>query len=360
MDKNIYQIRRKVDSLCEKWRYLLKSANDKKGIEMIKKSLCLGLLTFLSGVCFADAILLERVDVQNYINEQVKTGKFNRPELEAFFANTEHKQNIITIMDKPSTSRPWYQFKPNAVNAKMINEGGDFWRKNQSALTLASERYNVPAHVIAAIVGIETRYGKNTGTFRVADSLTTLAFDYPRRAELFREELTEFLLLAKEEKQDALTFKGSYAGAMGLPQFMPSSYRKWAVDLDGDGRRDIWTNSYDVAGSVGNYLRRHGWITGGKIVVPVSIDLNSNDALAALEENTQLKYTVKQLKKKGITPLEYVDDGEKAFVFKLETAPGVYEYYLGLNNFYTIWQYNHSRLYVKAVQEIADGIRTQM
>ena len=325
----------------------------------MKKGMLLGLLAVLSVTAQADAELLNRVDVQNYINEQVKTGQFNRPELEVFFASAVPKPNIIAIMDKPSTSRPWYQFRTSSVSPKMISDGGIFWRKNQAALVFASEQYNVPAHVITSIIGIETHYGKNTGSFRLADSLTTLAFNYPRRAEYFRGELTELLLLAKEEKQDALTFKGSYAGAMGMPQFMPSSYRKWAVDLDGDGHRDIWSNPFDVAGSVGNYLKRHGWIAGGKILVPASVDLSSAEAQAALEENTQLKYTVKQLKKMGVTPLEYVDDKEKAFVFKLETAPGVYEYYLGLNNFYAIWQYNHSRLYVKAVQEIADGIKAQ-
>ena len=324
---------------------------------MIKKSILSFILGLSSVLAMADPALLERVDVQRYIDEQVSTGKFNRPELEAFFANTEHKQNIITIMDKPGTSRPWYQFKTSNVSPKRINDGKVFWRNNQAALTYAAEQYNVPANIIAAIVGIETHYGTNTGSFRLADSLTTLAFDYPRRAEFFRGELTEFLLLAKEERRDPFTFKGSYAGAMGMPQFMPSSYRKWAIDLDGDGQRDIWNNAYDVAGSVGNYLKRHGWIAGGKIVVPASVDMMSTKAQAALEENTQLKYTVKELKAMGITPLEYVDDKEKAFVFKLESAPGVYEYYLGLNNFYTIWQYNHSRLYVKAVQEIADGIK---
>ena len=324
---------------------------------MIKKTILSIILGLSSALVLADAALLERVDVQRYIDEQVGTGKFNRPELEAFFANTEHKQNIITIMDKPGTSRPWYQFRASNVSPKRIADGKVFWRNNQAALVYAAEQYNVPANVIAAIVGIETHYGTNTGSFRLADSLTTLAFNYPRRAEFFRSELTEFLLLAKEERRDPLTFKGSYAGAMGMPQFMPSSYRKWAVDLDGDGQRNIWNNTYDVAGSVGNYLKRHGWIAGGKIVVPASVDLMSTKAQAALEENTQLKYTVKELKSMGVTPLEYVDDKEKAFVFKLESAPGVYEYYLGLNNFYTIWQYNHSRLYVKAVQEIAEGIK---
>ncbi|WP_434778275.1 lytic murein transglycosylase B [Neisseria sp. Ec49-e6-T10] len=325
----------------------------------MKKKVMVLLMGLMSSFVFADAELLNRSDVQNYINEQVKSGSMNRPELEAFFANAVNKPNIISVMDRPSTSRPWYQFKTNAVSTKSMNDGVAFWKKNRAALEMASKKYGVPAHVIVAIIGIETNYGRNTGSFRLADSLSTLAFNYPRRAEFFRKELTELLLLAKEERKDPLTFKGSYAGAMGMPQFMPSSFRKWAVDLDGDGQRDIWNNPYDVVGSVANYFKQHDWQTGGPILVPAAVSLNAQTE-AALAENTQLKYTIKQLKQMGVTPLENVSDNQKAFVFSLETAPGVYDYYLGLNNFYTIWQYNHSRLYVKAVQELSDGIKSKM
>lgn len=314
----------------------------------------------ISGSVLADSELLNRADVQAYIDKQVATGTFNRPELESFFANTVPKPNIISIMDKPSTSRPWYQFKPNAVNPTLVKNGVHYWRSNKSALRNAAQTYGVPAHVIVAIIGIETNYGRNTGSFRMGDSLTTLAFNYPRRAEFFRAELTEFLLLAKEERKDPFTFKGSYAGAMGLPQFMPSSYRKWAVDADGDGLRDLWNSNADAIGSVANYFKLHGYQSGGIVMIGASLTGLSPELQAIIAEKTSLKYSLKDLKKRGVMPAQNIADDQKAILFSLETAPGLTEYYLGLNNFYTIWQYNHSRLYVTAVHELAEQIKQQM
>lgn len=324
-----------------------------------KIALFLSLFT-LSGSLFADAELLNRADVQSYINTQVATGKFNRPELEAFFANVENKPNIIAIMDKPGTSRPWYQFKQNAVSPALVKGGVDFWTKNQVALQNASQTYGVPAHVIVAIIGIETNYGRNTGSIRLGDSLTTLAFNYPRRAEFFRGELTEFLLLAKEERRDPFTFKGSYAGAMGLPQFMPSSYRKWAVDANRDGHRDIWGDPADAVASVANYFKLHGYQDGGLVMVDASLMNLTPELQAIIDEKTGLNYSIKDLKKKGVIPSQVLPDNQKAVLFSLETAPGVNEYYLGLNNFYAIWQYNHSRLYVSAVHQLSEQIKSQM
>ncbi len=300
---------------------------------------------------------LARPDVQRYIEEKVRSGQFNRPELEAFFGNAVPKPNIINIMDRPGTSRPWYQFRASNVGAARIRGGQAFWQQNVATLDAVSQRYGVSPEVIVAILGIETGYGSNMGSFRLADSLTTLAFNYPRRAEYFRKELDEFLQMAHEERQDMLTFNGSYAGAMGMPQFMPSSYRKWAVDFDGDGHRDIWRNTGDATASVANYLKQHGWRTGGQIAVPVSLTLTP-ELQALVDAKTELKYTVADFKRMGVTPLQAVADHEKAMLYALETAPGQYQYYLGLTNFYAIWQYNHSRLYVTAVKEIAEGIRS--
>ena len=202
---------------------------------------------------------------------------------------------------------------------------------------------------------IETNYGTNMGSFRVADSLSTLAFDYPRRAEFFQKELNEFLLMTKAEKRDVYSFKGSYAGAMGMPQFMPSSFRKYAVDYDGDGFHDIWNNVGDVAASVANYMKAHGWQTNGKMVVPVTLTINQ-ELQGIIDEKTALTRTVADFKRLGVQPQEVVADDEKAILYRLETSPGVYEYYLGLTNFYAVWQYNHSRMYVTAVRDIANGV----
>ena len=297
----------------------------------------------------------ENVNVQQFIQYEVKNRRFSEEELRNFFNGVVYKGNIITIMYRPSTSRPWYEFRTGNSGAAKFNGGRQFYAANRAVIDDVARKYGVPAELIVAILGIETNYGKNTGSFRVADALSTLAFDYPRRAEFFQNELSELLLMAKEEKENIFDFKGSYAGAMGMPQFMPSSYRKWAVDYDGDGHRDIWNNVGDVAASVANYMKQHGWQTGGKMVVPVSLTITPH-LQAIIDEKTALTRTVADFKALGVVPQAAVADNEKAVLYALETSPGVFEYYLGLNNFYTVWQYNHSRMYVTAVRDIANAI----
>ena len=297
----------------------------------------------------------ENVNVQQFIQYEVKNRRFSAEELRNFFNGVVYKGNIITIMYRPSTSRPWYEFRTGNSGAAKFNGGRQFYAANRAVIDDVARKYGVPAELIVAILGIETNYGKNTGSFRVADALSTLAFDYPRRAEFFQNELSELLLMAKEEKENIFDFKGSYAGAMGMPQFMPSSYRKWAVDYDGDGHRDIWNNVGDVAASVANYMKQHGWQTGGKMIVPVSLTITPH-LQAIIDEKTALTRTVADFKALGVVPQAAVADNEKAVLYALETSPGVFEYYLGLNNFYTVWQYNHSRMYVTAVRDIANAI----
>ena len=297
----------------------------------------------------------ENVNVQQFIQYEVKNRRFSAEELRNFFNGVVYKGNIITIMYRPSTSRPWYEFRTGNSGAAKFNGGRQFYAANRAAIDDVARKYGVPAELIVAILGIETNYGKNTGSFRVADALSTLAFDYPRRAEFFQNELSELLQMAKEEKENIFDFKGSYAGAMGMPQFMPSSYRKWAVDYDGDGHRDIWNNVGDVAASVANYMKQHGWQTGGKMVVPVSLTITPH-LQAIIDEKTALTRTVADFKALGVVPQAAIADNEKAVLYALETSPGVFEYYLGLNNFYTVWQYNHSRMYVTAVRDIANAI----
>ncbi|MFC3625779.1 lytic murein transglycosylase B [Vogesella amnigena] len=306
----------------------------------------------------ADVALMMRPDVQRFIDEQVAQGGVNRAEMEAVFANVESKPNIIAVMDKPSTARPWYQFRPNFYSERLMQEGVAFWQQNEAALQRASEQYKVEPEIIVAIIGIETRYGRVTGNYRLADALSTLAFDYPRRAEFFRGELAEFFRLARSENVNALSLKGSYAGAMGMPQFMPSSYRKWAVDFDGDGHRDIWNNPADAIGSVGNYFQQHGWLGGDDVVVPAAVTPGpAIDELVADKFN--LHYTVAELKARGVQPLATVRDDALAVLVPLEVAPGEMRYWLGLNNFYTITRYNKSTLYAMVTHELADEIRNR-
>jgi len=309
-------------------------------------------------LAFADAAFLARADVQRYIDEQVATGQFNRPELEAVFANVELKPNILAILDKPATSRPWYQFRASFFNERLLNDGVTFWREHAAALARAEQVYGVEPELIVAILGIETHYGRNTGSFRAVDALSTIGFNYPRRAEYFRNELTELLLLAHEERLDPMTLKGSYAGAMGIPQFMPSSFRKWAVDFDGSGHRDIWNNADDAIGSVANYFHQQGWVHGDDIVVPAVVQPGANvDALVADKFN--LHYTAGQMAEMGVLPQVPLPANARVVLVPLEVSPGVTEYWLGLNNFYTITRYNKSTLYAKVAQEIAREIKSR-
>ncbi|PXX48704.1 MULTISPECIES: lytic murein transglycosylase B [Aquitalea] len=310
----------------------------------------------MSSLAQADAAFLARPDVQRYIDEQVASGVFNRPELEAVFANVEIKPNIIAILDKPSTARPWYQFRSSFYNERLLKNGVAFWQQHAATLQRAEQVYGVPPEMVVAILGIETNYGRNTGSFRLADALSTIAFNYPRRAEYFRGELTEFLKLAKEERIDPLSLKGSYAGAMGLPQFMPSSFRKWAVDFDGSGHRDIWNNVDDAIGSVAHYFQLQGWRHGDDVIVPAAVQPGV-DVSALVADKFNLHLTVGELKARGVLPQAQVADHVQAVLVPLETAPGVTEYWLGLNNFYVITRYNKSTLYAKVAQELADELR---
>lgn len=294
-------------------------------------------------------------NVQAFIRYHSENSGLDPMQMADFFARVQHRANIINTMNRPGTSRPWYEFRPNNAGGTRVSRGKQFYQTNKVSIDRAAAQYGVPAEIITAIIGIETDYGRHKGNVRIADALATLAFDYPRRAALFQKELAALLVLAKQEQRDPFSYQGSFAGAMGMPQFMPSSYLKWAVDGNGDGIRDIWNNSADAAASVANYMKIHGWQTGGKIMIPVAMQ-ETDQLRAIIDENTALKRTVGELKQLGVQPLQNVADHEKAILFRLESAPGVYDYYIGLNNFYTIWQYNHSRMYVAAVREIANGI----
>ncbi|MDO4434547.1 MAG: lytic murein transglycosylase B [Alysiella sp.] len=299
---------------------------------------------------------LANPNVQAFMRYQNQVHGLDTQYLNNFFAQAAYRGNIIDIMNRPSTSRPWYEFHKNNANATKIAAGKKFYQTHQAVIDAAAARYGVPPEVIVAIIGIETHYGSNTGSIRVADSLATLAFDYPRRAAFFQKELSEFLKLAQEEKRSPFEFMGSYAGAMGLPQFMPSSFRQWAVDFDLDGRRDIWRSVPDTAASIAHYLKQHGWQTGGRMVIPVSMPLTPQ-LLSIVEQKTALTYTVGQLRQMGVMPQQTVSDQERAVLYRLEIAPKQFAYFIGLNNFYSVWHYNNSRMYVTAVRDIANGIR---
>lgn len=257
-------------------------------------------------------------------------------------------------MSAPSTARPWHEFRNRYIDATRIAGGVKFWEENAAALLRASREYGVPEEIIVATIGIETFYGRNTGTVKVIDALATLAFEFPARAELFRGELEEYLLLAREAGFDSLSVRGSYAGAMGIPQFLPSSYRKYALDFDGDGRRNLWGDPADAIGSVANYYRTFGWLTGEPVTVPVEAGESAVDATIAAGIKPHLK--VGELRRRGFVPLAPVSDEAEAALFAVETESGP-RYWLGLQNFYVITRYNRSVNYAMVVYELAREIR---
>ncbi|MCB1683497.1 MAG: lytic murein transglycosylase B [Pseudomonadales bacterium] len=303
----------------------------------------------------AHADYADRPDVRTYIGALVAEHGFDEAALLELFHDTERQQSVLDAIARPAErTLKWHEYRDIFLKEPRISQGLEFWNSNAETLARAEAKYGVPAEYIVAIIGVETRYGRILGNYRVVDSLTTLAFDYPPRSDFFRKELTQYLLLAREEKMDPLVLKGSYAGAMGYGQFIPSSFRAYAVDFDGDGVRDIWANQVDAIGSVANYFARHGWRSQAPVVVQVAVTGTEADALA--NESLSLDYTVGQLRAAGVQ----IDDlaaEEKAALFRMEIEDGR-EYWLGLNNFYVITRYNRSRLYALAVHQLGQEIRS--
>ena len=273
--------------------------------------------------------------------------------LQSLFAQAERKQTILDAISRPAERvKLWKEYRPIFITQARVDKGVEFWAKNQEALQRAEQEYGVPAEFIVAIIGVETIYGGNTGSHRVIDALSTLAFDYPPRAPFFRQQLKEYLLLTREEQVNPLSFKGSYAGAMGLPQFMPGSFRAYAVDFDNDGHIDIWQNPSDAVGSVANYFIQHGWQPGQQVVVRADIK-SAATADKGLSASLDPKITVQQLKVIGWTPRTPVAQDAQVTAFRLDAEQGP-EYWIGLANFHAITRYNRSVMYAMAVNELAE------
>lgn len=289
--------------------------------------------------------------VDEFIAEMTQEYGFAGEQLTELFDQAQRQQAILDAISRPAERvKPWKEYRPIFLTESRIGQGVDFWRQHEEALTRAEVEFGVPAEFIVAIIGIETFYGRNTGNYRVIDALSTLGFDYPPRQPFFRRQLKEFLLLAREEQTDPLAVKGSYAGAMGLPQFMPSSFRAYAVDFDGDGHIDIWNNPTDAIGSVANYFKQHGWKTGEKIAVQAGG--NGERFAEGLTQGLEPVKNAGELKALGWNARETVPDTAAVLAFKLEGAEGD-EYWMGLPNFYVITRYNRSVMYAMAVNQLA-------
>lgn len=299
--------------------------------------------------------LAARPDVAAFIEKTHNSTGIDKEWLTQTMNKASIKPSIVDAMNRPAEKMNWGRYRPIFITEARINSGVKFFHQYQSDLLRAEAHYGVSANVIAAIIGVETSYGANRGNWAVVDALSTLSFEYPRRAEFFSKELQNFLSIAYQMNQDPFAFKGSYAGAMGYPQFMPSSYMAYAVDFDNDGVKDLWNNPVDAIGSVANYLAKHGWKRNGQLADQVVI--NNPAPLQSYFQTGPVrppKTNLATLKSLGVqTPITTHDP---VTLMQFEVTPGHNEYWIGFYNFYVITRYNHSNMYALAVTQLADAI----
>ena len=299
-----------------------------------------------------------QIEISEYVERISKEHGLLVEDLNDVLGRAERKQSIIDAISRPAErTLKWHEYKKIFHGERRIKDGVTFWKNNANTLSIVEKKYGIPAEYIVAIIGVETSYGQNMGSYRVVDALSTLAFHYPPRSKFFRRELTQFLLLSREENIDPFSLIGSYAGAMGYGQFMPSSYRAYAIDSDLDGRRDIWENTEDAIASVANYLSEHGWIAGQEVATKAFL---SDPAISKIA-NIGLKpaHTISNFQEMGIKSSGFSTfdkpSVEKVSLFRMELVGGP-QYWVGFNNFYAITRYNHSRLYALAVHELSQMI----
>ena len=320
----------------------------------MKRLFVLALVSILSASCLAQ----QHPGVEEFAARAAEEHDLDPAEITALLEDARFKQSIVDAMTRPAEGKPWYKYRPIFITDKRIDGGVDFWRENEQLIAQASEQFGVDPEVIVAIIGVETFYGRITGGYRVLDALTTLSFYYPDtgndRSDFFSKELMNFLLLGSEENLPLREVEGSYAGAMGLGQFMPSSYREYAVDLDGDGRRDLWTSLADVIGSVANYLHRHGWQPGQPVTSRAQVAEGANMDIVS-RRNLKPAKTVAELAQEGFTPSDDIAPETPAAVTRLKEEAGQ-TYWMTFKNFYVITRYNRSPLYAMAVHDLSQAI----
>jgi membrane-bound lytic murein transglycosylase B len=298
-----------------------------------------------------------RPAVRAFVQEMVRRHGFVERELVFAFSRVRRQAAVLKAVTPPTErARSWAEYRATFLDDRRIEAGIEFWRMHRAALERATREYGVPEEVTVAIIGIETFYGRNTGRWRVIDALTTLAFDYPPRAEFFRAELENYLLLARETGTDVFSARGSYAGAIGIPQFMPGSYLKFAVDFDGDGIIDLTANPADAIGSVANFLKQHGWRLGEQVLLAAEIQ---GEAFRPYADGGVLpRHTLEDLAKAGVAArVAATPKTLKAVLIELETPGRPSEFRLGFENFYVLTRYNRSSFYAAAVADLAAALR---
>jgi len=288
--------------------------------------------------------------IPEFIDEMVAKHQFRRSELENVLGRAQHRPDVIEAISRPATIKPWSEYRASFVNPKRIRLGLEFWDKYRHTLRRAERKYGVPQEIIIAVIGVETLYGQNAGHFLVLDALTTLAFDYPRRADFFRGELENYLLLARDRQFDLLAIRGSYAGAMGIPQFMPSSYRNYAVDFNNNRTVDLLREDGDAIGSVANYLKGYGWVRGE----PVTVRARVGEDICPGEIRTPR--SLAEWEALGIVPNAGSVPGKSARLVDFTVEEGK-EFWLAFNNFEVITRYNNSDFYAMSVFQLAEELK---
>jgi len=299
----------------------------------------------------------------SFLDEVVEKDGQNRSEVIELFETATRKDKIIDLISRPAEkTMSWNQYQKLFITRDRVKKGVQFYQQYKVPLLQAHKKFGVPPEMIVAVIGVETLYGRNKGHYRVIDALSTLAFDYPPRSKFFRQELREYLKLKGEAGIDLYESKGSYAGAMGYGQFIPSSYRHYGIDFSNDRKIDLINNPVDAIGSVANYFKAHGWKTGQPVTSPAHLQApnTSETSLGTfLGKNLKPRFTIKEIKEAGLIPNVNYPPDTKAMVMTLEGANGK-EYWVGLKNFYVITRYNHSRLYAMAVYQLSNEIKQEI
>ena len=297
---------------------------------------------------------LERPEIASFVDEVVSRDGLSRKEVSGLLKKAQPQPKIIEIMTRPAEKvSPWWEYRERFVSAERIADGVRFWLDHKNTLEQVSAQYQVPSEYLVAILGVETHYGRNTGPYRALDALATLAFDYPPRERFFRGELEEFLLLARENNLDPLSVPGSYAGALGVPQFMPSQYRRYSVDADADKHRDLWGNWDDILASVANYLRAHGWVPHAPVLAETHLDPDPSFQIEP--RNLELNETVESLSAHGVKVQLPLPANTPVLLLSAEQRDGP-AYRVGFHNFYVLTRYNSSARYAMAVHDLAEAI----
>ncbi|MBV9345703.1 MAG: lytic murein transglycosylase B [Gammaproteobacteria bacterium] len=312
----------------------------------------------LAGAARASAFDLKRPEVAAFVEEVVGRDGLSRREVRALLKAAQPQPQIIDIMNRPIEKvAPWWEYREHFVTAERISQGVAFWQEHRAALERIAAEYQVPPEYLVAILGVETKYGRITGRYRVLDALATLAFDYPARHAYFRGELEQFLLLVRENRLDPLAVTGSYAGAMGAPQFMPSAYRRYAVDANTDRRRDLWGDWDDILASVANYLKENGWQAGTPVLAEASLDPEPDFQIEP--RNVKLNDTLGALAARGVKVSLELPPETPVVLLSAEQKDGP-AYRVGFHNFYVITRYNTSARYAMAVHDLAQAIAAQL